>query len=155
MRAGIREHQEQDLETAVSHILEEARMLIPGIQGLFGFQLIAVFTERFAEGLAPPEQRLHLAALVLTAVSFALATAPATYHRIVEPRSISGGFARYASRLLAAAMVPLMVGMALDVHLIARLVLGDVGDAAAVAGVLLVLFAGLWFVYPALHRRRP
>jgi len=155
MRAGIREHQEQDLETAVSHILEEARMLIPGIQGLFGFQLIVVFTERFAEGLAPPEQRLHLAALVLTAVSFALATAPATYHRIVEPRSISGGFARYASRLLAAAMVPLMVGMALDVHLIARLVLGDVGDAAVVAGVLLVLFAGLWFIYPALHRRRP
>ncbi len=129
-------------------------MLIPGIQALFGFQLIAVFSERFEHGLAPAEQRLHLAALVLTAVSFALATAPATYHRIVEPRSISGGFARYASRLLAAAMVPLMVGMALDVHLIARLVLGDARDAAVVAGGLLALFAGLWFVYPAVHRGR-
>lgn len=155
MHADDRERQDQDLEKAVTHILEEARMLIPGIQALFGFQLIAVFNERFAHGLAPPEQRLHLAALVLTAVAFALATAPATYHRIVEPRAISGGFARYASRLLAAAMVPLMVGMALDVHLIARLVLGDPGDAAVVAGGLLALFAGLWFVYPALHRRRP
>jgi hypothetical protein len=27
--------------------IEEARMVLPGIQALFGFQLIAVFNERF------------------------------------------------------------------------------------------------------------
>jgi hypothetical protein len=31
------------LEAATGYILEECRMMLPGIQALFGFQLIAVF----------------------------------------------------------------------------------------------------------------
>ncbi|TLG71825.1 hypothetical protein [Methylocystis sp. B8] len=31
--------------------IEEARMVLPGIQALFGFQLIAVFNNRFLAGL--------------------------------------------------------------------------------------------------------
>lgn len=34
-------------------------MVSPGIQALFGFQLIAVFNSRFAEELTEREQRLH------------------------------------------------------------------------------------------------
>jgi hypothetical protein len=38
--------------------IEEARMVLPGIQALFGFQLIAVFNERFKE-LTKDEQLIH------------------------------------------------------------------------------------------------
>jgi len=31
----------------ISHLLEECRMVLPGIQALFGFQLIAVFNQPF------------------------------------------------------------------------------------------------------------
>ena len=36
------------LATAVQYLLEECRIVLPGIQVLFGFQLIAVFSDRFA-----------------------------------------------------------------------------------------------------------
>ena len=39
-------------------------MVLPGIQALFGFQLIAVFIERFKE-LTEDEQLIHFSATVL------------------------------------------------------------------------------------------
>lgn len=35
--------EELPLSQAAQHLLEECRMVLPGIQALFGFQLIAVF----------------------------------------------------------------------------------------------------------------
>ena len=35
------------LKDAVQFALDEARMILPGVQALFGFQLIAVFNQRF------------------------------------------------------------------------------------------------------------
>src|SRR5213078_3805203 len=40
------------LSEAVTHLLEECRMVLPGIQALFGFQLIAVFNSTFRESLS-------------------------------------------------------------------------------------------------------
>ena len=42
------------LKDAVEQALEEARMVLPGIQALFGFQLIAVFNQRFDTALDRP-----------------------------------------------------------------------------------------------------
>ena len=59
------------LEEETRTVIEEARMVLPGIQAFFGFQLIAVFNNRFQE-LTHTEQVLHLFALLLLAVSIAL-----------------------------------------------------------------------------------
>ena len=48
-----------ELEKAVTYALEDARMILPGIQALFGFQLVAVFNERFAEIFDETGQALH------------------------------------------------------------------------------------------------
>src|SRR5215213_5521693 len=53
------------LDQAATHLLEECRMVLPGIQALFGFQMIAVFNQRFATALSATEQRVHLAAILL------------------------------------------------------------------------------------------
>jgi hypothetical protein len=79
--------------------IEEARMVLPGIQALFGFQLIAAFSDRFHE-LEPQVQALHFLALVLIAVAIAIIMALAAYHRLVERGSISAFFVRLASGLL-------------------------------------------------------
>jgi hypothetical protein len=44
--------EELSLDSAASHLLEECRMVLPGIQALFGFQLIAVFNQNFGESLS-------------------------------------------------------------------------------------------------------
>ena len=39
--------QKELLSDMASHLLEECRMVLPGIQALFGFQLMAVFNAKF------------------------------------------------------------------------------------------------------------
>ena len=70
--------------------IEEARMVLPGIQALFGFQLIAVFNERFKE-LAKDEQ-LHFSATVLVTIAIALIMTSAACHRFAEQTTISKFF---------------------------------------------------------------
>ena len=74
----------ESLDQEATFILEESRMVLPGIQTLFGFQLIAVFNQGFGEKLSVSEQRLHLLAFALVAVATPLIITPAAYHRQAE-----------------------------------------------------------------------
>lgn len=141
------------LDKAVEYLLDECRIVLPGIQVLFGFQLATVFTARFAHDLGPGEQRLHLLAIALVAIAIALIMTPAAYHRQAEPEQVSEGFIRVSTRLLLASMPLLAVAICLDFYLVARLVLGA-GWAPWLAAGLLLVFAGLWFVLPRIGRAR-
>jgi uncharacterized membrane protein len=148
------EKQEISLETATTYILEECRMVLPGIQALFGFQLIAVFNERFSEKLSSAEQFLHLVAIVLVTVAIALVMAPAALQRRSQPQSVSKRFIKLSSGLLLAGMFPLALGLALDVYLITGIIVGKDAAGLVVALVLLGVFAALWLWLPARERRR-
>ena len=76
--------EKEELDKRAQNAIEEARMVLPGIQALFGFQLIAVFNDRFMD-LAASERVVHVWSLVLIALSIALIMTPAAYHRICEP----------------------------------------------------------------------
>ncbi|TAJ97366.1 MAG: hypothetical protein EPO10_22960 [Reyranella sp.] len=51
------EHRES-LEEEATHATDEARMVLPGVQAIMGFQLIAVFNQRF-ETLAAGDPSRH------------------------------------------------------------------------------------------------
>ena len=53
------ETQVESLSDSVTHMLEECRMVLPGIQALFGFQLVAVFDSTFWTKLDRLEQVIH------------------------------------------------------------------------------------------------
>ena len=145
--------QREPLEKSVDHLLEECRTVLPGVQALFGFQLVAVFNQAFFDRLGAGEQELHLVALFLTAVAVAMLMAPAAYHRQAEPRTVSEHFLDYAGVLLTGAMVPLMFGLSIDLYIIAKLVLGSPGWGLLVAAMLFAVCAGLWFGVPWTRRR--
>jgi hypothetical protein len=140
------------LSDAATHLLNEARMVLPGIQALFGFQLIAVFNPTFAQRLARGEQLLHLGAMTLVAVAVALVMTPAALHRQLEPRGVSEGFVLLSSRLLLWSMLPLAVGIATDLYLIARLILAATVPAMLLAMLLFAVYCTLWFLLPHLSR---
>src|SRR4051812_23741851 len=94
-----KESAQESLSTQADHVLEEARMMLPGAQALFGFQLIAVFNQRF-EALSELQQHLHLGALFAVAVAIALIMTPAIYHRQTEPHEVSRTFLALATRCL-------------------------------------------------------
>jgi hypothetical protein len=43
----------EPLTESVTHTVEEARMLIPGVTAFLGFQLVAVFNNGFSQKLTP------------------------------------------------------------------------------------------------------
>jgi uncharacterized protein DUF6328 len=148
---GRREQTEElKLGDAVDALLNECRMVLPGVQALFGFQLIAVFNQGFSEKLSTGEQYLHLAALALVAISGALVMAPAAYHRQTAVRHASEGFIVFAGWLLLIAMVPLILGIGFDFYLIARIVLKEPFLSFILAVLLMAFFAFVWFVVPRL-----
>src|SRR5215471_2224426 len=92
--------EKQGMPNATRNVLEECRMVLPGIQALFGFQLIAVFNHPFFELLGRGEQIAHLVALAMTAVAVALVMTPAAYHRQVHPDAVSKRHLRISSLML-------------------------------------------------------
>ena len=112
----------ETLEEEATHVTDEARMVLPGVQAVLGFQLIAVFNQRFQE-LSAGEQLLHLAAFLLMALAMGMVMTPAAYHRQVERGRVSRRFIDLSSTLLTLAMLPLIAGVCLDTYLIARLIL--------------------------------
>jgi hypothetical protein len=149
-----KEREELSLNDAASHVLEECRTVVPGMQALFGFQLIAVFSTGFNDLLSSPERMLHLTAIVLVTIAIALVMAPAALHRQTEPLAVSRRFIRISSRLLMASMGPLAAGICLDIYLVARVITGTRGVAATVAVFLLGVFVVLWVLLPRLSRTR-
>ena len=143
----------ESLKDEVSNLLEEARMVLPGIQALFGFQFMAVFNEGFRR-LEASWQGMHLGAMLLVALAVLLVMTPAAYHRIAEPDQVSRRFTVLASRLIAGAMVPFALGVALELAIIAYVVTENVAAAAAIALVAALAYAGAWFVFPLRARTR-
>ena len=142
------ETEPQSLGDTVSQLLEEARMILPGVQTLFGFQLIVVFNQRFQDGLSPTEQRLHLLAMALIAVATGLLLAPAAYHRRAEPETVSRRFVRLATRLLVWSTYPLLVGIVVDFYLVATLITANDLASLLLAALLFIILALLWLVLP-------
>ena len=143
-----------ELDDAVSYALDEARMVLPGIQALFGFQLVAVFNERFKAIFDAWGQWLHLAALVLVALACALAMTPAAFHRQNDHGKISRELLDISSAFIGAAMVPLMVAISIDVGLVTYVVSENTGASIGLGAACAVVFAGLWIVFPRWMRRR-
>jgi hypothetical protein len=145
------EMEKQSLKEEAASAEQEARMVVPGIQALFGFQMIAVFNQRF-EDLETLERGAHVAALALVALSIALICAPAAYHRLAEKGVVSRRFIDLASGYLAWAMASLAAGLALDLYVAVRLAVDNERAAGAIAlGVGLVL-AWVWFGFPLVRR---
>ena len=143
---GNRGKETLPLSEAITHLLEECRMVLPGVQALFGFQLIAVFNSTFRERLTSTEQIIHLVAIGLVAMSVALVMAPAAYHRQTNPEEATDSFVKLATYLLLGSMLPLMVGITLDFYLIARLILENNTLSLLLSLALLLWFVTFWFL---------
>jgi MFS family permease len=141
------------IKDKIRHVLTECRVVLPGAQALLGFQFVTTLMEAF-EKLPSSSKYVHLASLLLVAVSIVLLMTPAAYHRIVERGEETEHFHNFASRILVAAMVPLALGVSGDLFVIVRKVTESATSAAASAAVSLLFFYGLWFGFTLYRRNR-
>lgn len=137
-------HEPTPLATRITHVLTEARVVLPGAQALLGFQLAAVLTDAFGR-LPKSSQYMHLASLGMLAASIVLLMAPAAFHRIVERGEDSERLHRFSSAMIISAQVPLALGIACDFYIVADHVLNAPTLSLGLAVASLVFFYGLWF----------
>jgi len=137
----------EKLEEAATHATDEARMILPGVQAIMGFQLIAVFNQRF-ETLGARDQAIHLAAFFLITFAMGLLMTPAAYHRLAERGSVTKRFVALASGLIAFALLPLLIGLALDSYILVRLIIRHESVAMAAGSIVACVLAAMWFGLP-------
>jgi Family of unknown function (DUF6328) len=146
------EQEKVPLSKAAQYLVEECRMVLPGIQALFGFQLTAVFNQGFSEKLTSSEQRLHFLAITLLAIAIALIMTPAAYHRQTGPRHVTSKFIRIASNLLLASMAPLALSICIDFYLVGHIITKSTFIALLATGLFAFIVA-LWFVLPRVQKK--
>jgi hypothetical protein len=142
---------ELPLDKAATLVLDESRMVLPGIQALFGFQLIAVFNDTFTEKLSVFEQRLHLLAIALNLIATIIILTQAVFHRQTSVKEVASEFVHIATRLLLISMFPLATSVCVEFYLISRIILNDVSLALLFSLGLFVLFLVLWIGLPRIE----
>jgi hypothetical protein len=141
------------LKGVMRNILEESRMVLPGVQALFGFQLIAVFNPSFGS-LSLFDKDVHLVALLLNILAIGCVMAPASYHRQVERESVSDHLVIFASRLLCLGLIPLVASLSLDTYVVCKAITEST-DHGIIAGLFtFTSLALLWYAIPQFERRR-
>ena len=139
--------QKESLTSVASHLLEECRMVLPGIQALFGFQLMAVFNAKFWD-IPNSHHVIHLCATALVAIAVALVMTPAAYHRLVLQNAVSQRFIDLSSHLLLGSMFPLLLGICLDFYVITTMILQNDWWGIGLSLTLASVFGSLWFGLP-------
>lgn len=143
----LRENSQQEKNNKeMRDIIEEARVFLPGLQAVFGFQTIAVFNQRF-DDLETYAQVCHLLGLLLLVVSMAMLMTPAVYYRAQHGFATSY-MVKVSRRTMRGALIPLALGLSLDMLTVMSLATDSLvlGIAAALASLL--LFVGLWYILP-------
>jgi Family of unknown function (DUF6328) len=141
------------LEVKIEQLLTEARVVLPGAQALFGFQLAIVLTQAF-ERLPKTSMTVHAASLFVVALAIVMLMAPAPYHRIVYAGEDTADMYRVGSALVTAATFPLGLGMAGDVYVVIAKISGSFVVGSIIGGSAFILLAGLWYIYPLCVARR-
>jgi hypothetical protein len=143
------------LEAELNELLQELRVVLPGIQVLFAFLLAVPFSQRFHE-LTETQRTIFFGAFLATAIASILLLAPGVQHRIEWRRLDKERLLRSSNLLAVVGTAVMAVAIDASVYLVADLVYGT---AEATASVLVVggAVTVVWWVSPIVrlwrHRR--
>jgi hypothetical protein len=141
------------LDERITQMLTEARVVLPGVQALLGFQLASVISQSF-ERLPTSSKAVHAASLGCITVAVILLIAPAAYHRIVFSGQDTEEVHRFGSWFVTCATAPLALGLAGDIYVVLTEITASAMTGILIASFTLVFLVGLWHVLPAVIRLR-
>jgi hypothetical protein len=133
-------------------LLNELRIVLPGVTVLFGFLLAVPFAKGWPN-VTPFERDVFLVAFLATGVSVAFLTAPSSYHRLRFRTGNKEHLVRYGSRLAVAGIAAFAVALEAVVLLVFDFVVGR-GAAIAATVSFTVFVAVLWYGLPLFGKYR-
>ena len=138
--------QSSRLDRELMELLNELRVVLPGVQALFAFLLIVPFNERFAT-VGGGLRSVYVIALMASAVACVLFMAPASFHRLRFRRHDKAQLIRVGNRCAVAGLGALAVAMLASVYFVGDYLFDGHGPRL-LTGSLAVAIIGLWWVVP-------
>jgi uncharacterized protein DUF6328 len=145
-RETPRERADRNLE----ELTGELRVVVTGVQVLFGFLLVVPFDSGFS-GIGPFERTVYFATLLLSALAAVCMLAPSAYHRVLFQHDDKRYLVRAANRFTMAGLGFLAVAMSGSLLLVAVKLFG-IAAGLLVATSIAAVFLTLWFVRPMVRR---
>jgi Family of unknown function (DUF6328) len=131
-------------------LLNELRVILPGVQFLFAFLLTVPFSQRFSE-LDGVETGVFFVTLLCTAIATALLMAPSAQHRILWREGVRERRLELGNTLTIAGLAFLVPAMVGAVFVVSDFIFG-LWAAVVVTLLLILFFALLWFALPLRYR---
>jgi O-antigen/teichoic acid export membrane protein len=154
MRQRVEENTKEDPQERTARemieLLQELRIVIPGVQVLFAFLLTVPFNQRFTE-LNTVQRDVFFATLLCTAAATALLIAPSAHHRLLFRKGLREQRLKMGNLLAILGLVFLVPAMVGVVFVITDLIFGS-AVALVVTVAMALLFSLLWFVLPLPYR---
>ena len=143
---GHHEDEKERIDRELIELLNELRVVLPGVQVLFAFLLILPFQQGFSkvDGI---ERGVFYASLILTSLGTALLIAPSSWHRLRFRAGDKKRMLFVSNRLAVAGMALLAFAMTAVMYLITD-VLFETTWASIVAALNALWFAFFWYVLP-------
>jgi MFS family permease len=135
----------EELRKRYAMLLQELRVVLPGVQVLMAFLLTAPFAQRFAD-LDDTGRRAYLVALVSALASTICLLTPTVFHRVAD-RTARRVRLVWSVRLAVAGFILLAISLTAATWCITRLVFGATA-ATVVALCAVAAFVMVWVVLP-------
>jgi FtsH-binding integral membrane protein len=136
----------------LDQLLQELRIVIPGVQVLFAFLLAVPFSTRFAR-VDQFERVVFFVALLFAELSVVLLLAPSVQHRILFRQDQKEYLIRVGNLLTIAGTTALAVAMTLSLVLVSHFLYG-IWAALTSGATAMLAFATIWYVIPIERRMR-
>ncbi len=152
-QAGRRDESEEErLDRNLGELLQELRVVIPGIQFLFAFLLVVPFQQGWVD-VTDFEKRVYYVTLLLTAASSVCLMAPTARHRI-RFRDLDKEWIVNTSHKYAIAGMSFLALAIAGVILFVSHVVYDAGVAAAATAAVALAIGWAWFAAPLVRDLR-
>jgi hypothetical protein len=133
----------EELDKEWIELLNELRVVLPGVQVLFAFLLAAPFSQRFSS-VTEVQENAYFLSLLFTTISAGLMTAPTTFHRLRWRHGDKEKMLKIMNPVTIAGGVFLALAMTAAFFVIADVIFGGVLAVVWTTSISLTLF-GLWY----------
>ena len=135
------EDREDRLNRELIELLNELRVVLPGVQVLFAFLLTVPFTNQFQK-VTNEQRQIYFWTFICTTIATALLIAPSAHHRLRWRQRDKERLLRTSNRLAIAGMIFLTLALVGAVYLVTDLLFHPAAAAGVTAAIGLVF---LWF----------
>jgi hypothetical protein len=147
------ETHDERLNRELIELLNELRVILPGVQVLFAFLLTVPFTNQFSR-ITESQRQVFFATFLLTTVATSFLIAPSAYHRLRWRQHDKEQMLRTSNRLAIVGMAFLAAAITGAVYLVTDLIFEAVAAITLVTAATVACYFWFWYGLPLMRRIR-